>query len=398
MENVMNVKPVGRLTKLFAVSIGHFINDFYVTLIPPILFLFANAMLLSLTEQAFIAAVITSSGSFAQPVIGYFVDKRGKPWLLIFSVIWIAFLMSISGLITNYYLLAFVTGLGALASALYHPLGSAMAVNLGTNSKGRSLAIFMTVGSFAASIAPIVAIPLVEAHGLSKLTYLMFPGFIVAGFMYIAQIHKQEFAHGTSHKGVQHNKFEFYTLKWLSILVFIATTRVIIQRSLMTFGVQLLLLKNLNINTASVILFLYLLVSSLGTLVGGYFSDIIGNKKVFVLSNVLLIASLIPLIWGSSIWVVIGFVFIGFSASSGNTSNIVITQDLIPKNLNLATGLIMGLSGGIGGLGIVLYGKFADSYGLLLATTVFFIPLILVNILTILLPNFQKVKTPTTHA
>lgn len=64
------------LIKLIAVSIGHFINDFYMNLIPPILFLFAQSLGLNLSQQAFIAFIITSSGSFVQPIIGYFVDKR----------------------------------------------------------------------------------------------------------------------------------------------------------------------------------------------------------------------------------------------------------------------------------------------------------------------------------
>ena len=99
---------------------------FYMNLIPPILFLFVQALELSLAQQAFIAFVITSSGTFAQPVIGYFVDKRGKPYLIIISLVWIAFWMSISGIISNYYLLVIALGLGALASSLFHPLGSAM--------------------------------------------------------------------------------------------------------------------------------------------------------------------------------------------------------------------------------------------------------------------------------
>ena len=100
-------------------------------LIPPILFLFTQALGLSLAQQAFIAFVITSSGSFAQPIIGYCVDKRWKPWLVILSLVWIAFWMSICGIITNYYLLVIILGIAALASSLFHPLGSAIAVNLG---------------------------------------------------------------------------------------------------------------------------------------------------------------------------------------------------------------------------------------------------------------------------
>jgi FSR family fosmidomycin resistance protein-like MFS transporter len=138
LKEIKNQRSTSNFTKLMAVSIGHFSNDFYMNLIPPILFLFVQELGLSLSEQAFIAFVITSSGSFAQPIIGYFVDKRGKPWLVILSLVWITFWMSISGIITNYYLLVIILGLGALASALFHPLGSAMAIKLGKKSRGKS--------------------------------------------------------------------------------------------------------------------------------------------------------------------------------------------------------------------------------------------------------------------
>lgn len=390
MENIVQNQTKSRLTRLLAVSVGHFMNDFYVALVPPILFLFAGALSLSLTEQATVAAVITSSGSFAQPIVGYIVDKRGKPWLLILSVIWIAVLMSISGLVTNFYLLIFITALGALASSLYHPLGSALAVSLGNSSKGQSLAIFMTIGGFAASVSPIITIPIVQNYGLSKLAYLMIPGFIVAGMMYMAQIQKIEFQHKAVKKEEEHGKLNFYTLKWLSALVFIATTRIMIGRALISFGVQLLSLKNIDLKIASIVLFLYLLTNSAGTLVGGYVSDKFGYKKAFIMSNLLLTLALAMLVLNTGTSVIIWFVLIAFSVSSANTSNIVITQELIPQNLSLATGLIMGLAGGIGGLGIILYGRIADSQGLIFATTLCLVPIILASIFTMLLPDKQN--------
>ncbi|MCK4260802.1 MAG: MFS transporter, partial [Halanaerobiales bacterium] len=365
-------------------------NDFYVALIPPILFLFAEIMSLSLAEQALIAAVITSSGAFAQPVIGYFVDKRGKPWFLIASVLWIAFWMSISGLISNYYLLIIVTGLGALASALYHPLGSTMAASLGNGTKGQSLAIFMTVGGLASSVAPLVAIPLVKNYGLSHLVYLMIPGFFVAGLMYISQTHKIEFKNEVVKKERRSRKLSFYTIKWVVVLVFIATTRFVITRALMSFGIQILTLKEIDIKIASIILFSFLFLSSMSTLIGGYLSDKLGSKKVFMTANFLLVLSLIMLVWGKGIIVILGFVLIGFSVSSANSANIVMTQELIPQNVTFATGLIMGLAGGLAGLGIIFYGQLADVYGLISATTLWIIPLVLVNVLTVFLPNLDN--------
>lgn len=392
MENTERQRSITFFIKLMAVSLGHFINDFYMNLIPPILFLFVYSMNLSLSQQAFIAFVITSSGSFAQPIIGFFVDKRGKPWLLILSLVWIAFWMSISGIITNYYLLVVIVGLGALASALFHPLGSAVAVKLGNKSRGTSLSIFMTIGGFAASVSPMIAIPAVKAYGLNVLVFFMIPGILVALFMYLAQVHEVEINQTYVEKAEKRGKFDFSSAKWVSVLVFISSSKVLIRSFLVTFGVQIMLLKQVDINIAGVVLSAYLLANSLGTIIGGYLNDRIGSKRILILFNLLAFLCMAIIVFTAGVPMVIGFLLMGLALSGSSTANIVIAYELMPKNLNVATGLIMGLSGGLGGLIMLLFGEIADVQGLLISTSYLIIPLIMVVLITFILPNEKSVE------
>ena len=364
-------------------------------LIPPILFSFAQALGLSIAEQAFIAFIITSSGSFSQPIIGYFVDKKGKPSLLIFSLVWIAFWMSISGIITNYYLLVIMVGMGALASALFHPLGSAMAVKLGNKSRGTSLSIFMTIGGFAASVSPVIAIPAVKAYGLNVLVFFMIPGILGALFMYLAKVHMVEINQTHVEKAEEHGKFDFNSAKWVSVLVFISSSKVLIRSFLITFGIQIMLLKQVNINVAGVVLSVYLLANSLGTIIGGYLNDRIGSKSVLILFNLSAFFCMAIIVLTTGIPMVIGFLLMGLALSGSNTANIVMAYELMPKNLNVATGLILGLSGGLGGLIMLLFGKIADVRGLLISTSYLIIPLIMVVLITILLPNEKSRENQT---
>ncbi|MGV8984168.1 MFS transporter [Clostridium sp.] len=387
MKETENRRSTSNFTKLMAVSIGHFSNDFYMNLIPPILFLFVQELGLSLAEQAFIAFIITSSGSFAQPIIGYFVDKRGKPWLVILSLVWITFWMSISGIITNYYLLVIILGLGALASALFHPLGSAMAIKLGKRSRGKSLSIFMTIGGFAASVSPMIAIPIVKANGLKVLVFFMIPGILVAIFLYLAQVQKVDMEQPQVKKDEKRREFNFHSTKWVSVLVFISTNKVLIRIFLITFGAQIMLLKHVDIKIAGVILSVYLFANSLGTIIGGYLNDLIGSKKVLVLFNALAPLCMLMIVFTTGIPMIMGFLLMGLTLSGSNTANIVMAHELMPENLNVATGLIMGLSGGLGGLLMLLFGKIADMQGLIISASYLLIPLVLVTLLTILLPN-----------
>jgi hypothetical protein len=77
MENTFNTSD-NQLDKIISVSAGHFFNDFYVALIPQILFLFASKLSLNMIQQATIAAVISSSGSFGQPLVGILIDRKGE--------------------------------------------------------------------------------------------------------------------------------------------------------------------------------------------------------------------------------------------------------------------------------------------------------------------------------
>ena len=207
-----------RFHKLASLSAGHFMNDFYVGLIPPISFIFAESLGLSMTQQGMLAFVITSFGSFAQPFVGSFVDRHGKPYLLIWSVIWIAFWMSIAGLVQNYYLLLGVAALGALASALFHPLGTSTVVELGRESKGKILSVFMSIGGFSAAVAPAVALPLVHRYGLKSLVLLIIPGIITAGIMFWAGVGKVELKSGVSQKSKKIKGSIIVNVKRLSVL------------------------------------------------------------------------------------------------------------------------------------------------------------------------------------
>lgn len=395
LREIKEQKSTGYFTKLIAVSVGHFFNDFYMNLIPPILFLFVSTLGLSLAQQAFIAFVITSSGSFAQPFIGYIVDKKGKPWLLIVSLVWISFWMSISGIISNYYLLVIVVGLGALASALFHPLGSAVAVKLGKKSRGKSLSIFMTIGGFAASVSPVISIPLVKIFGLKVLILFMIPGLLAALFMYIVQLHKVEINQPQVENTEEHGKFGLNSTKWVTALVFISSSKVLIRSFLITFGIQIMLLKQVDIKIAGVVLSVFLLANSVGTIFGGFLNDIIGSKKVLIIFNILVLLSMAIIAFVSGLPIVIGFLLMGLALNGSSTANIVMAYELLPKNLNVATGLIMGLSGGLGGFVMLLFGKIADMQGLLKSTSYLLIPIIIVVVITFILPNEKSERGKT---
>jgi len=350
--------------QLIAVSAGHFTNDFYVNLIPPILFAFSDSMGLTLTQQSMIAFVIITGASLFQPVVGYFLDKIGKSSYLIISLVWISFMMSITGLITNYYLLIIIAGLASVASSIYHPLGSSTAINLSRGSRGKSLSVFMTIGGFAATFTPIITIPIVSEFGLKYLTFLMIPGFLVAYFLKFAKIDKIKYR-VTNDKKIKKKEISKNKVKYLSLLVCMSVIRVVLVRMMIVFGVQIMVMKGIGIIPAGIILSAHMFLSSVGTLSGGYLSDKFGERRIMIIFSILLFVIYSITIFSQGLLFVIGMILLGYTLNGPSTANITMAHNILPENINLGTGIMMGLSSTIAGVLILVFGKFSDIYGLM---------------------------------
>jgi FSR family fosmidomycin resistance protein-like MFS transporter len=356
-------------------------------LITPILFAFSGSLGLTLAQQSMIAFVITTGGTLLQPIVGYLLDKVGKSSYLILGTLWISIGMSVTGLITNYYLLIAVAGLSAIASAIYHPLGSSIAANLSTVSRGKSLSVFMTIGGFAATFTPMVSIPIVDSYGLRPLVFFAIPGLITALFLKAANVDKIECKANTGIEKKQGPAIEKGKVVWLSLIVLISVIKVAVSSLLVVFGVQLMLAKGVNVITAGVILSTHMFLRSIGTLTGGLISDELGEKRVMIFFNIILLLVYAVTMFTSGFISAIGIVILGYVLQATATANITITHNILPENLNLGTGMIMGLSSTIAGIIVLIFGKYADVFGLvqmaristvLVAVTVlisFFIPM-----------------------
>jgi len=353
--------------QLIAVSTGHFTNDFYMNLLPPILFAFNSSMGLTLTQQSMIAFIIITGGSLLQPVFGYLLDKIGKSSYLIISIVWISFMMGITGLITNYYLLLIIAGLASVASSIYHPLGSSTAINLSRGSRGKSLSVFMTIGGFAATFTPMITIPIVSEFGLKYLTFLMIPGFLVAYFLKFAKIDKIKYRVTNDKKNEKRKKKKVSKnkVKYLSLLVCMSVIKVVLVRMMIVFGVQIMVMKGIGIIPAGIILSAHLFLSSVGTLSGGYLSDKFGERRIMIIFSILLFGIYTITIFSQGLLVVIGIILLGYALKGPSTANITMTHNILPENINLGTGIIMGLSNTIAGVLILVFGKFSDIYGLM---------------------------------
>ena len=70
--------------------------------------------------------------------------------------------------------------------------------------------------------------------------------------------------------------------------------------------------------------------------------------------------------------------------------NTVLSQDLLPDNPGMASGMMLGLSFGLGGFGTMLTGSLAESYGLTMALALTAILLVISIVLVYLTPEKRR--------
>jgi FSR family fosmidomycin resistance protein-like MFS transporter len=119
-----------------------------------------------------------------------------------------------------------------------------------------------------------------------------------------------------------------------------------------TFGVQ--------IQTAQVLLFVFLASVAAGTFLGGPLVDRFGAKFVIwgSILGVLPFTLLLPHLGLTG--TVINSIAIGLIISSAFSAMVVYAQELTPGNVGAVAGLFFGLSFGLGGVGAALLGMLAD--------------------------------------
>lgn len=349
---------------LLAVSWGHFVNDFFMSMIPVVLYVFAIELDLNAKQVTLLLFLITTGGTFFQPFVGLIIDKVQKSSLLIYALILISVGMSMAGLIRNYYLLAVVVSVSALASSVYHPLGSTITIHKTSFTRGKSLSIFMTVGSFAHTAAPIVAIPLVSKYGLNALAYMLIPGLLSAGLLYLTKVHRVTWDKEKDVvKNKKHKKMTLLEKAHVTLPMIIAVGKGVLYRVPFVFGVLILGLKGLDTVPAAAVLSAFMFARTIATLIGGFISDTIGEKRTLMLFNTIAVVAVVMLTFGNLTLAIVGMVLLGFTINSTSAANITITHKIMPNNINYGTGLIMGFAATLSAVAMLGYGVVVDEVG-----------------------------------
>ncbi|HEY3425518.1 MAG TPA: MFS transporter [Negativicutes bacterium] len=353
-------------SKLFSISLAHLFNDSYITYIQALLPFLVGAGL-GVSKGAFLISAFTITSSVSQPVFGYLVDQQNQRWMVYVGTLWTAVLISLIGVVEAYPFLIILAALSGLGTAAFHPQASAMVSAISGEKKGLSQSVFVAAGNIGGALTPLVVVPFVLKYGLRETPFFAIPGIFIAILLWF-NAPKIQLATRLSPPSL------------LSVLrpVWAELTKIVLVvslRSLAYFGLIAFLPLYLQNNNIPLIiggqmLFLLLFSGAMGGLIGGYLSDLVG-RKVIIVSSLVIASPLFYLFLNSNgllSYLVLALAGAALLASFSVT--IVAAQEVLSKNAAMASGLMLGFSVGIGGLGVGLVGLVAEHIGLSYAISV----------------------------
>jgi FSR family fosmidomycin resistance protein-like MFS transporter len=355
--------PARPHTKLIALlALGHCVVDLNQGALPAVLPFLKAAHGLSYAQAATIVLVANLTSSVIQPVFGYLADRTARRWILPASVVVSGVGIAGTGLVSGYAAvlsLVLVMGMGVAA---WHPEGYKTATGVAGARKATALSWFSLGGNVGIAVGPPLATALITTLGIAGTLGLLAPSLVVAGvIMAVAPMLTRAVApravattaRGQSMPGA------------MGLLIFVVMIRSWASLGFSTF-VPFYYLDVLHAEPRVVgyLLFVFLGGGAVGAVIAGPLADRLGARTFvqWVLLAAIPFGLLFLQLSGPLAFVALGL--FGAVLTSSFTVSVVLGQAYLPRNAGMASGLIVGLAIGTGGLGVTTLGWVADYYGL----------------------------------
>lgn len=350
------------LAAILFVSFGHLLLEVFHQYLPVVYPFLLAEFDLSFAQIGVVALTATTASSLAQPLFGYFTDRWDARRVVAFSVLWLGLLMGAVGLAGNYWLLLGVVALAGLGSASFHPAGAAVVSKATRGYKGLAVSFFSVGGNLGSALSPVLMAAGLAWLGLPGTTILL-PLALLAGGLLFFGLGREDAGEHAAYRKSQAEAGQGF-LAGLVLLTLAVMARSWFQFSLTSYLPVWLESQGRTVADGAQMLFLLSICIGLGSLLGGTLSDWVGRWQVLLVC----LALLSPLYWlylGSSGLLQAGFLA-GMGLCLGCTfpTAVVLAQEVWPRGLALASGLVMGLGWWPGGLGASFTGLLADRIGL----------------------------------
>src|SRR3989304_129445 len=141
--------------RLLGVTLGHFLNDFHMSWLSPLLPLFVPRFHLSLALAGLLGTILNTSSALSQPLFGLAADRLSRSHLVALGPVLTVIAMSLTGVLPTYPALIAALLCAGIGTAIFHPQGAATAGFHGGDRRAAGLAIFVTGGELPYALGPL---------------------------------------------------------------------------------------------------------------------------------------------------------------------------------------------------------------------------------------------------
>jgi len=375
---------------IFGLALVHFIGDFYISFINPLLPVFVEKFSLSLAQVGLLAGISRILAFFVQPWVGYLADHyRTRFFILGGPLIAIVFIPLV-GIAPCFWALILFTSLGSIGGSMFHPTSAGMVSNYSGRHFGFSMSIFNMGGALAIGVGPLFITYFVSSYGLEISPLTMIVGLMVMIFLIKIIPLSQEERLGKL--GFIDSIKKVLGTVWKSIILIwvIMVLRGFVSQSFLAFIPVMYATEGYSLVSIGKIVSIYSVAGSISGLIAGHVSDRIGYKPVFYIAQILATPSLYLLLYLPGNWVYFSAFIAGFFIMASVPLGVVMAQELAPKGRSMVSSLMMGFAYGTGGMMIALAGKMADIFSIQGVLTFLAMIPFLTSALIFFLPDIKR--------
>lgn len=404
-EKIRRITSMPTFHVLLALSAAHCLNDLLQSVITAVYPMLKTDLGINFTQIGLITLVYQLAASIFQPVVGYVFDKRPFVWSLPAGMISTSVgivLLAYSNSLAGVLLAVFMVGLG---SATLHPEASRITSLAGHERRGFAQSVFQVGGNFGGSIGPLLVALIVAPHDRRYIMWFLV--FAALCFWAMRPICCWYRGYLNSLKQAERRKESPATLPLsrgmtiftICVIIILIFSKYIYMASLSSYYTFYLIDKfGVTVSQSQIFLFVFVVSTAAGTLVGGPIGDRYGRKPVIWVSilGTAPFSLLMPHV-NLPLTVILSFCA-GFMLSSAFPAILLYAQELLPTKLGMISGLFFGFAFGVGGIASAVLGDFADRYGIeAIYNFCAYTPLL--GIIAAFLPNLKnRPKSRDTHS
>ncbi len=352
-----------------SLAFGHLSVDFSQGIVPPLLPFLIRDRGYTYAEAGSLLLFSSLGSALLQPLLGAFADRIRAGWMLYVGPLLAAIGVGAVGFTNAYNGTALALAVMSVGVAMYHPeaVRSASRLSAAASLQGTGVSIFAVGGMTGWALGPLLLTPMVLLFGLEGIVFCALVPGLAGILLWRVSSHLESYERAAVRAGA-----ELGESRWLAfwLAAFAATMRTGVQYGIQTY-VGLMIWRELDTSEAigNLAITVFLLAGALGTQIGGRMSDRVGFDRVVVysLAATIPLALAIPHLPLLPLFAVL--VVCGIISEANFYPLVVLSQRAVPAHAGFASGVMLGLSIGIGALIVAGLGRIADARGLGAALT-----------------------------